>query len=65
MTSKQKSGVTDQVGRLKQELEDAQKLVKSLRAEVEQKEHIAALAVGKNQVNFNCVPDVSVCITNF
>ena len=55
MTSKQKSGVTDQVGRLKQELEDAQKLVKSLRAEVEQKEHIAALAVGKNQVYFNCV----------
>merc|ERR1712106_1304046 len=49
LTSKQKSGVTDQVGRLKQELEDSQKLVKSLRAEVEQKEHIAALAVNKNQ----------------
>ena len=32
----------------KQELEDAQNLVKSLRAEVEQKEHIAAIAVNKN-----------------
>ena len=68
MTSKQKSGVTDQVGRLKQELEDAQKLVKSLRTEVEQKEHIAALAVNKNQVTYNqrlmfCA--VSFCITNF
>jgi len=49
LTSKQKAGTTDQVGRLKQELDDAQKLVKSLRTEVEQKEHIAALAVNKNQ----------------
>jgi len=49
LATKQKSNVTDQVGRLKQELEDAQNLVKSLRAEVEQKEHIAAIAVNKNQ----------------
>ena len=68
LASKQKSGVTDQVGRLKQELEDAQKLVKSLRAEVEQKEHIAALAVNKNQVTYNLhlmFHDFSFCITNF
>ena len=48
--------ITIQVGKLKEELEESRRLIRSLRQEVEQKENIVALAVGDKQVR---VPSLS------
>ena len=49
--SNQKSNGADQVERLRRELEEAHSLVCSLRAEVDQKEHIATLALTGSKVS--------------
>lgn len=48
--TKPKGREEQEVGRLRQELDQSQRLVTSLRTEVEQKESIAALAVGLTKV---------------
>ena len=62
--SNQKSDGLNQVERLRRELQEAHNLVCSLRAQVDQKEHIAALALSGSRVSSHESHDLQKIVCN-